>query len=152
MNIDQIVWLVLMVLFVIAEASTAFLVSIWFCAGALAALLVSLVLPGQLLLEGAVFLLVSTLMLLALRPLASKLVGGRRIATNADANIGKRGQVVAEIQPGRFGRVKVEGQEWTAKSEATLPVGCWVQVDAIEGVKLVVSALQENVIGKQEGM
>ena len=140
METMQIVWLVLMLVFVIVEGATATLVSIWFCAGALVALLVSLVAPEAYVLQAVAFLVVSALMLMALRPVARRLIGNRRVATNADASIGKKAQVVVEIQPGRFGRVKLEGQEWTAKSDATLPVGSWVQVLAIEGVKLVVEA------------
>ena len=79
---------------------------------------------------------------LALRPLAKKGLIGRRVPTNADANIGKMAQVVTEIQPGRFGRVKLEGMEWAAKSDSVLPVGAWCRVEAIEGVKLVVSPAQ----------
>lgn len=142
METMQIVWLVLMIVFIIAEAATATLVSIWFCAGALVSLLISLAAPTAYIAQIAAFLVVSGLMLLALRPMAQRLIGGRRVATNADASIGKKGQVVVEIQPGRFGRVNLEGQEWTAKSDATLPVGSWVRVLAIEGVKLVVEAAE----------
>lgn len=144
MQTTQIVWLVLMVIFVVAEAATATLVSVWFCAGSLAALLVSLAAPDAVVIQIGSFLVVSALMLLALRPMARRLIGTRREATNADASIGKMAQVVEEVQPGRFGRVKLEGLEWTAKSDMTLPVGTWVQVLAIEGVKLVVAPIQKQ--------
>ena len=139
MEVAQIIWLVLVVLFVIAEAVTATLVSIWFCAGALVALLVALVWPGAFIAQGAVFLIVSAITLLLVRPVAHKLMGNRREPTNADANIGKVCQVISEIQPDRFGRVKLEGLEWTAKADTVLPVGAWCRVEAIEGVKLVVT-------------
>lgn len=141
MQVMQIVWLALLVLFVVLEAATAGLVSIWFCGGALVALLAALVWPQGVWLQVLLFFVVSGVLLLALRPLARRLVGNRRVATNADANIGKAAQVVSEVQPGRFGRVKLEGLEWTAKSDYLLPVGSWCRVDAIEGVKLVVTPL-----------
>ncbi|MGD9559889.1 MAG: NfeD family protein [Oscillospiraceae bacterium] len=145
MEIAQIVWLVLMVVFIILEASTASLVSIWFCAGSLVALLVALVWPTVYFAQVLAFLVVSVVTLLALRPVARRLVGNRRVATNADANIGKLAQVVSEIQPGNFGRVKLEGLEWTAKADVVLKVGSWCRVDAIEGVKLVVSPAEAPV-------
>lgn len=138
MEISQIVWLVAVVLFVILEASTVVLVCIWFCAGSLVALIISLFWPGGIWLQAVAFLVVSAVCLIALRPVAKRLIGKRQVPTNADANIGKEAQVVNEIQPGRFGRVKLEGLEWTAKSDVVLPVGSWCRVLAIEGVKLVV--------------
>ncbi len=149
MDFSQIVWLGLVVVFGIAEAATATLVSVWFCAGALVALLVALLAPSAYIAQAAAFLLVSALALLALRPVARRLIGGKNVPTNADANIGKRAQVVAEIQPDRFGRVRLEGMEWTAKSNSVLPVGSWAVVQAIEGVKLVVCPAEDT--ENQEG-
>lgn len=144
MEMMQILWLVLLVIFIIAEASTAALVSIWFCVGALAALLVSAIAPGMVALQVVVFLLVGGLMLLALRPLARRLIDTRKVPTNADANIGKICQVVQEIQPARVGRVKLDNLEWSARSDYVIPVGEWAQVHAIEGVKLVVVPLAQQ--------
>lgn len=138
MQVVQIVWLALLVVFIIAEASTASLVSIWFCAGAIVALLISLFAPGALAVQIAAFILVSALTLLLLRPMVKKLAGNRRVATNADAGIGKTAQVTEAIRPGQFGRVKLEGQVWTAVSDVELPAGAWCRVEAIDGVKLVV--------------
>ena len=42
MNWAAIIWLVLMVVFLVAEASTVTLVSLWFAAGSLIAMIVSL--------------------------------------------------------------------------------------------------------------
>lgn len=143
MEIMQIVWLVLVVVFVILEASTATLVSVWFAAGSLVALLVSLLLPWNdgmgVIAQVAAFLVVSGICLLALRPLARKLMGSKKVPTNADANIGKLAQVVTEVRPERIGRVKLEGLEWAAKSDAVLPVGSWCRVLAIEGAKVIVA-------------
>lgn len=141
MEIVQIVWLVVMVVFILLEAATATLVSIWFCAGSLCALLVALVWPGQIVVQVVVFFVVSAITLMAVRPIAGKLIKKTNVPTNADANIGKVCQVITEIQPARFGRVKLEGLEWTAKSSHVLPVGTWCRVEAIEGVKLVVQPL-----------
>lgn len=150
MEMMQIVWLVLLILSIVAEAVTATLVSIWFCAGALVALLVSFAAPGAVVLQVILFVVVSAACLLALRPLVHRLVGNRRVPTNADTNIGKMCQVVSEIQPARFGRVVLEGLEWTAKADMVIPVGAWCQVLAIEGVKLVVAPVPQQAPVAQE--
>ena len=139
MDMMQIIWLCAVALFVVLEAVTFSSVSIWFCAGALAALVVSLIWPQAVAAQLPAFVLVSLAALFALRPLAKRLLPAKRARTNADANIGKVGQVISEIQPNRVGRVKLEGLDWSATSGQVLPVGAWCRVEAIEGVKLVVS-------------
>ncbi len=149
MELVQIIWIVLIVLFIVVEMLTSTLVSVWFFLGALVAFLVSLFAPGALVIQFAVFLAVSIVALLALRPFARRFMRGRHTPTNADANVGKTAQVVAEVQPDRFGRVKLEGLEWTAKADVVLPVGSWCRVEGIEGVKLLVSPLDAP-LGKEE--
>lgn len=138
MQLSWIIWLVLFVVFIIFESVTSFLVSIWFGAGALAALLVSLLFPTAYLAQALAFLAVSTICLLALRPLAHRWLDTKRVATNADANIGKTAQVITEIQPDHFGRVRLEGLDWTAKADTLLPVGASCLVVGLDGVKLIV--------------
>lgn len=140
----QIIWLVLLVLFLILEASTVSLVSIWFAAGSLTALLASIIFPGSLLVQLFSFIIVSFIMLVALRPMAKKLLVKRRVPTNADAAIGKNARVIAEIRPDEFGRVNLEGVEWTACSKQVIPEGSWCKVKAIDGVKLVVEHINEE--------
>ena len=68
-DIFEITWLVLLLLFSLGEALTVGLTSIWFAAGALAALVCAL-LGGPIWLQIGLFLVVSVLCLLAVRPLA----------------------------------------------------------------------------------
>ncbi len=138
METTQIVWLALMVVFVVLEAVTAALVSIWFCAGALVALLIAAFWPAAVFVQVLAFFIVSAACLLALRPLTRKLVHPKRVHTNADANIGKVGQVTAFICPGQSGKVKLNGQVWSARSDAEIPIGRWCRVQGIEGVTLLV--------------
>ena len=77
MNMAAIVWLVLMVVFLAAEASTVSMVSLWFAAGALIALLTALA-GGPAWLQTLLFLAVSAGLLLALRPLVKKYQCGQR--------------------------------------------------------------------------
>ena len=87
-----IIWVAAMVVFGIAEAATVNLVSVWFVAGSLAALIVQL-LGGSPLLQIAAFLVVSAVLLALLRPFARKFVSPKRTATNADRVLGQEAYV-----------------------------------------------------------
>ena len=71
-SLQKIIWLVLLLLFAGAEALTVGLTSVWFAAGALFALIAAL-LGGALWIQITLFLAVSVLCLLAVRPLAPSL-------------------------------------------------------------------------------
>ena len=141
MDLVAILWLVLLVVFLIVEASTVTLVSLWFAAGSLAALLASL-LGGPLWLQVLLFLAVSTLSLIALRPLFRKFIRPKLTATNVDSVIGSTGLVtIAVDNVSAAGQVKLGAMVWTARSTsgAPIPEGTLVKVDRIEGVKVFVS-------------
>ena len=144
MELLTIVWLVLMVLFLLIEAATVTMVSLWFAGGSLAALVASL-LHAPLWLQLLLFFAVSTLLLAALRPIARKHFTPRLSKTNVDAVIGSRGYVTADIDNlSATGTVKLGAMEWTARSTQghTLPKGTLVQVDKIEGVKVFVTPVE----------
>ncbi len=133
-------WLVVMVVLIIFEAATVGLVSIWFAGGALAAL-VSASLGAKPWLQLVLFLAVSAVLLLALRPIAKKLTRGKDFATNVDANIGKLAIVVEPIDNLRgTGRVMIGSVDWTARSDdgSVIAKGEKVRVLRVEGVKVCV--------------
>lgn len=141
MNLLSIIWLVLMVLFLIAEAATVTMISLWFAAGSLAALIVSL-LGGSWALQIITALVVSALLLASLRPLARKHFTPRLTKTNVDAIVGSCGYVTADIDNvSATGTVKLGPMEWTARSSSGHPIskGTLVKVDRIEGVKAFVT-------------
>lgn len=141
MNWAAIVWLALMVVFLAAEASTVSMVSLWFAAGSLIALLTALA-GGPAWLQITLFLAVSAGLLLALRPLVKKYVTPKVTATNVDSVVGSTGLVTAAIDNvSAAGQVKLGAMEWTARSTSgqPIPVGTLVKVDKIEGVKAFVS-------------
>ena len=144
MNMAAIVWLVLMVVFLAAEASTVSMVSLWFAAGALIALLTALA-GGPAWLQTLLFLAVSAGLLLALRPLVKKYLSPKLTATNVDSVVGSTGLVTAAIDNvSAVGQVKLGAMEWTARSTSgqPIPVGTLVKVDRIEGVKAFVSSAE----------
>jgi len=141
MNWAAIAWLVLTVVFLIAEAATVTVISLWFAAGALAAM-VSALLGAGIWLQSGIFLVVSAIALTALRPLVRKYLTPRLTATNIDSVIGSVGIVTASIDNiASTGQIKLNGMEWTARSTSGDPIapGTRVRVDRIEGVKVFVS-------------
>lgn len=135
------IWFILMVLFLIAEASTVSLVSLWFAAGALAAMVVSL-LHGALWLQITVFLAISIALLASLRPLLRKYVTPKLTRTNVDSVIGTAGFVTEDIDNASArGQVKLGSMYWTARSTTGDPLaaGTKIRADRIEGVKVFVS-------------
>ncbi len=144
MELATILWLVLLVVFLIVEASTVTLVSIWFAAGSLAALLAALF-GAKLWLQVTLFLFVAVLSLIALRPLFRKFIRPKLTATNVDSVIGTTGLVTASVDNvTAVGQVKLGAMEWTARSTsgAPIPAGTLVKVDRIEGVKAFVTPVE----------
>ena len=142
-----IFWIAMLVILIVVEAVTAQMVTIWFAAGALAALVVAL-LNGPLWLQIVLFLLISLLSLLAIRPLASKYLNSKVEPTNADRIIGAETRVVEPIDNLQAtGAVRISGMVWSARSENDTPIpeGTLVRVLRIEGVKVYVEEIKEEV-------
>ncbi len=148
MKLMDLIWLGLMVVFLIAEAACPLhLISVWFAAGSLAALAISL-LGGPVWLQVTLFVVVSGALLAALWPLVKKYMAPKLTPTNADALIGTLGIVTAPIDNlAACGRVKLGGMEWTARSADGSPIeaGTKVKVDHIEGVKAYVCPAEVTV-------
>ena len=128
-NAGTVVWLGVLVVMLVAEGITAGLVSIWFAAGALAALIVQM-LGGWAWLQILVFLLVSLAALLLLRPMARKMLQKDRQATNADRVYEMLGVAETDIDNIEgSGTVKLDGKVWTARSftGAPIPAGTLVR-------------------------
>lgn len=146
MNWAAVCWLILMVVFLVTEASTVTMVSLWFAAGSLVALIVSL-LHGALWLQITLFLVVSAILLTLLRPLVRKHITPKLTRTNVDAVVGTTGLVTASIDNvTASGQVKLGAMVWTARSASgdPIPEGTLVRVDKIEGVKVFVTPAEVN--------
>ena len=144
MNWAAILWLVLLIVFLVVEATTVTLVSLWFAAGALLALLVSFF-GAAIWLQVLIFLAGSSIALAALRPMARKYIKPKVTATNVDAVIGSTGLVtVAVDNVTAAGQVKLGAMVWSARSTSgdPIPEGTLVRADRIEGVKVFVSPVK----------
>ena len=137
---DTIIWLVLLIVFLIVEALTVTMVSLWFAGGCLAAL-VAAATGGSPGFQIFTALSVSAALLACLRPIVRILFSPGLINTNVDAVIGSCGYVTADIDNVcATGTVKLGAMEWTARSASGAPIakGTLVKVDRGEGVKVFV--------------
>ena len=136
------IWLGITIVAAVVEAAVPALVSIWFVPGGLAALICALA-GGAVWLQIALFLALSCLALVFIRPLAKRLQKPEPVGTNADRVLGAQGVVTEDIDNLLAqGRVSVLGNSWAARSarpQEKIPAGEQVTVERIEGVKLIVA-------------
>ena len=146
-TVYQIVWLALLIIFAVAEAATVGLTSVWFALGSLGALVCALA-GGNIWLQLGIFIVLSLVCLVALRPLAKKYLNNRVEPTNADRVIGQEARVTQDIDNIQgTGAVTIGGVTWTARSEhdTPIPTGAMVRMLRIEGVKVMVEKSKEEV-------
>lgn len=146
-NVSMIViWLAVALVMLVIEALTVGLATIWFAAGALVALLAAL-LDFSIAVQIVLFLAVSICLLIFTRKIfVEKLKAGSE-KTNVDALVGEKGVVISPIHPYEVGQVKVGGQVWSAvgkNPDETFAVDQLVKINAIEGVKLVVTPVKHD--------
>jgi len=144
LELFSVFWLVLAIVLGVIEAVTFQMVAIWFCLGALAAIIPS-VLGANIWVQFTVFLVVSVAALIGTRPFVKKVLKLRQVHTNADSLIGQVGVVVVDSVDGEItsGRVIVSSQEWAACTEDGMELrkGDRVLVKKIEGVRLIVEII-----------
>jgi len=132
-------WIIAAVIFIIIEAATLGLTTIWFAGGAVAAAL-STVFDAPVIAQVVIFLFVSILLLYSTKSWKAKFKIGKE-KTNIEAVVGQTGFVMETISPAAFGQVKVDGIIWTAMSSnpnTVIDAGTEVTVAGVEGVKLIV--------------
>ena len=136
----QTIWLILLIVFAGIEGITAGLVSIWFCAGSLVAL-VATWLGASLPVQIGLFAIVSVVAMAWVRPMARTWLHPKMEKTNADRILDQEGVVVEEIDNlNASGQIKIGGAVWSARAEGeeVIPPGTRVRVVRIEGVKAIV--------------
>ena len=133
-------WIALIIAFVVIEAATVQLVTIWFAVGAVGGL-IACAFDLNIWIQVLIFVAVSAITLLATRPFVKRFTGSRKEPTNADRYIGKQAIVVEAIDNLHSkGAVTLAGLEWTARSSdgSVFRKDERVTVEKIEGVKLIV--------------
>lgn len=131
------VWLILIVSFLIIEALSLNLVTIWFAFGSLCAFICSYF-TDNMLIQIVIFVVTTVISLIFTKPLFDKYIKKNIEKTNFDMIIGKVGIVTKDITPNENGRVKVSGKSWMASSKEKINEGAEVEILKIEGAKIIV--------------
>ncbi len=141
------IWIAVFVVSLFIEIATTALVSCWFAAGSLVALILSAFLGDKLIwLQVIVFIAVSVACFLLLRKyfLSKK----KDHKTNVDTLIGEIGDCQEVIKKHYPGSIKVNGIVWTAEVEQdndeVIEPGDLVEILKISGNKLTVKKYKEN--------
>ena len=95
-SIEVYVWLIVFIVLTAIEMATFQLVTIWFAVGAVAAFITSLF-STSLEIQLIVFLAVSMLLLILVRPIAGRFLQTKTVKTNVDSLIGDYATVTARI-------------------------------------------------------
>lgn len=137
------VWLIIAGLFFVAEIITVGFLVFWFGIGALIAMIASLF-TSNIIIQTAVFILSSSILLLATKPFVKKFVDVKPTKTNAFSIIGKKALVIKEINSHSVGQIKINGEVWSAESEndEIIPKDSEVEILQIKGVKVIVKSVK----------
>lgn len=142
------IWFIFALVLLVIEIMTVGLTTIWFAAGAFIAGLTAGA-GFNVLLQVAVFLAVSVVLLVFTRPWALHYLNRTRIRTNYEREIGKTIILTEDVDNVRqTGRAILEGKEWTVRSASDsirMKKGDRAVVRSISGVKLIVEKEEEPV-------
>lgn len=134
------IWLAGIIVFIILEAVTYQIVSIWFALGAVGGLIAKAA-GADFTVQMVIFIAISVICLLCLRPLSKKLLKNKKENTNVDSLLGREVLVTKEVNNLHgTGEGRVGGMVWTIRSadNAVIPEGETVICEKVEGVKLIV--------------
>ena len=144
---EPIMWLILLACFLVVEAITVGLTTIWFAGGALVAAIAS-GLGAGILTQWVLFLVISLVLLIFTRPLAVRYMNKGVPKTNVNSLIGERAVVIQKINNlEQSGQVRINDIEWTARTAddgEEIPTGAVVEIEEIRGVKLIVKEISKE--------
>lgn len=137
-----LMWLLVIILLTALEVVTINLVSIWFIISGIVSLFLSFAVDSFYIQFG-VFVGLGIILMLLTRPYLVKKLSKKKVRTNFDRIIGKKGLVTEKIEKLKVGEVKVDGKRWSAISKDVIDVGSTVIIEDIDGVKLIVRKDEE---------
>ena len=142
-----VIWAIAAGALLLIEGMTAAMCSIWFAAGAVVSLIAA-AFGAPIWVQLPLFIIVSAVCFWLLYPRLKKSIRKGRQATNADMVIGQSCRVTEPIDNlAGTGAVQIGGKTWTARTADgnTIEKGALVQVEKIQGVKLIVKPLQAEI-------
>ena len=134
---NWIYWLIIIVVLTIVELATVNLVTVWFIASGIVAMILSFF-TSDLAITFSAFVVLGIILLITTKPILNKMLNSKNEKINLDRVIGANGVVTEEIKKNVIGEVKVDGKRWSAISNKKIEVGATVRVLKIDGVKLIV--------------
>lgn len=135
-------WLAVILICAFLEAITVNLITIWFIASGVVALIVS-IFVDSVFIQCSVFVLVGILLLITTRRPLQNMVNVHHEKTNLDRIYNMTGIVVEKIFVNRPGVVKVDGKYWTAISDDDIDVDSIVSILEINSTKLKVKKVED---------
>lgn len=131
-----IIWAVVIAATLLVEFVSTEFVSLWFSVGAIVALILAAC-GAKLDTQVIVFVLSAGALLACFRPIAKKLARTTTVATNAEAEIGRKVKLLSDVVDGKA-TANFSGTYWTLHCEDALKKGDMVKITAIEGNKYTV--------------
>lgn len=135
-------WLCIVIVLTLIEVSTINLVTIWFIASGIIAMILSLFVDNYFI-QFFIFVVLGIILLITTRKYLVNISSNKVEKTNLDRVIGENAIVTLEIDKNKIGEVKIDGKKWSAISSKKIKEGSTVKVLSIEGVKLKVEEVEE---------
>ena len=115
---EPLMWLIVLAVFLVIEAITVGLTTIWFAGGALVAAIASGAGAG-ILVQWILFLVISLVLLIFTRPLAVRYMNKGVPKTNVNSLIGEKAVVIQKINNlEQTGQVRINDIEWMARTSS----------------------------------
>lgn len=133
------IWLALAAIFLIVELSSPSFFFISFVIGSIAAGMYALTSPDAVYWQIGIFLVLSAVLLPAMRTLARRITKESPQLSNVDRMIGQQALVIEAIEPDKTGKVRFEGEIWNAVADEVIAEGDHVLIESMAGVTLHVS-------------
>ena len=144
------VWVGVVVISAIIEAISWDLTSIWITFGGITALILCAIAPETILWQIILFVVITALCIIFLRPIEKKCISKKTIATNISSFIGQKSKLITPITENELGTIKLNGVLWNVKSENNEPINENEKVEIIEisGNTLTVKKIENKIEGE----
>ena len=139
------IWIAVFAVALIWEIISLGLTSIWFCGGAIVASIAGFM-GANYYVQIVLFIVVSAVLLIALRPIAKKKLIVSGAPTNIDRNIGSKVKILETVNPSEgTGLIKIGDVEWRAVSEdgRVISKDSFAEITKIEGTKVFLKEVSE---------
>jgi len=139
------IWLAISIVLGIVEMLSFTFVLLWISISALVTALLTALTPN-LAVQVALFVIISAILLAVTRPMARNWRKTKAVPSRLDVLVGKRATVLTAAGDTRYATVRVDGETWSADTDAQVPlvVGQSVQVVGASATVLHVIAREEG--------